>query len=191
MDTPLKNPKHEKFVQFVASGDSATVAYSKAGYKPKGKSARTAGPRLLANVGIQRRLQHLQKKTSEKIELSREALAKHLMAAVMTPIDEITGSSPLAQEMTEGITISGGSKGKLKRGKAPSGNETIEPHETVIRRRIKSMGKVESARLLCDMMGWKEPERFEHDLGEKTIEGIADRAARVASALIRKPKPKD
>ena len=35
----LKNARHERFVQGVAKGMSATEAYKKAGYKPSGPNA--------------------------------------------------------------------------------------------------------------------------------------------------------
>lgn len=65
---PLKNARHEKFALKVAEGKSATEAYRLAGYGAK--DADTAGPRLSGNVGIQKRVAHLQKKAETRTVLT-------------------------------------------------------------------------------------------------------------------------
>lgn len=47
----------------------------------------------------------------------------------------------------------------------------------------KASDKLGAARLLVEVMGWKEPETRIIETGAKTLESIAARAARVCSAL--------
>ena len=186
MDKPLNNPRHEKFAQLYTKEPNASKAYRDAGFKATGNGAEVNASKLLRLAKVARRIDFLRSKTEKKLEISREALAKHLWDAIKTPISEINHTSPLAQEYTEEI-IGGGDRGKLKRGKHQSGNETTG--EIVTRRRVKSMGKVESARLLCEMMGWKEAENIIVDDGPNRIASAKERAMSIASPLNRFAQP--
>ena len=42
---------------------------------------------------------------------------------------------------------------------------------------LKHLGESEAARLLCEMMGWKEPEKITVDAGPNTLDAIRERAA--------------
>lgn len=53
---PLRNQKHERFVQALLSGDCADAAYKAAGYRPNRQNA----ARLTTNDDIRARLAHLQ-----------------------------------------------------------------------------------------------------------------------------------
>jgi hypothetical protein len=134
------------------------------------------------NGGVSQRIKELCKKTEEKSEFRRDDLVRLLASALQTPVGEIDETSPLAQEMTEDL-VGGGRRGQLRRGDAPSGNEEVSP--VVIRRRVKSIGKIEAARLLAEIMGWKSPEQLVVETGPKTLDAISERAASVASALDR------
>jgi hypothetical protein len=175
--------RHERFCEFIAAGESQTDAYIHAGYNVGRLEARKLAAKLATKSDIILKIDAIRGKTRAKLDMKREDLARHLMAAVMTPIGEIDGRSPLCAEMTEDI-IGGGNRGKLMRGKAPSGNEVVE--ETVVRRRVKSIGKIEAARLLCEMMGWKEPEKITVDAGPNTLEAIRERARFFKSPLNRR-----
>jgi len=54
----LRNPRHERFAQLVATGMSAAEAYVAAGYAEK--AAYTCGPRLLKTSSVQARVRELQ-----------------------------------------------------------------------------------------------------------------------------------
>lgn len=162
MHEPLKNARHEIFAQLIASGKMATPAYKKAGYVAKGHGAEAAASRLMSNVEVSSRIASLRRKTEARLELRREKLAELLWMAAFTPVSEIEGGSPLAQELT-----------------------TTTDKEGSITHRIKCMGKVESARLLCDMMGWKEPEKLVHEEGPQMIASARERAKRISSPLNR------
>ena len=176
------NTRQELFAELVASGTPATVAYRKAGYSDKGRNAEGNACRMMENDGVAERIAALKAQTAAKAEFKRDDLVRILAAAIQTPIGEIDERNPLAQEYTEDA-IAGGSRGTLKRGQVASGNETVEP--VVIRRRVKCIGKIEAARLLCEIMGWKSPDQLVVDDGPKRLESIAERAANVVSALSR------
>lgn len=177
MDRPLDNAKHEKFAQLVAVKEAnPTTCYKACGYKAEGHSAEAAASRLMRNDEVATRIAFLRKKTADSFDIKRSDLAKHLWMAIVTPASHIDKDSPLSQEYTEEF-IAGGTRGKLKRGNAPSGNETTG--DLILRRRVKGMGKVESARLLCEMLGWKEPDRVEIEAGPITLDTIKEIAGRV------------
>jgi phage terminase small subunit len=67
---PLKNIRHEKFAQGIASGKNATQAYIDAGFSKNG--AGQSGDRLLKNAEITARINDLQQKTVNKLNFSRE-----------------------------------------------------------------------------------------------------------------------
>ncbi len=94
-------------------------------------------------------------------------MVQWLVDALKTPVGEIDQNHPLAQELTtdEVFVEKKGSK--------------------VIKRRIKTVGKNECARLLCDMMGWKAPEKREIDLGTKTLDAVREKALSIVSPLAR------
>ncbi|MEY3895200.1 MAG: Terminase small subunit [Verrucomicrobiota bacterium] len=152
------NVRQIRFAELVAGGMVATQAYAEAGYSKDPRIAEAHAWRLVENGGVKALITQIIEKRSRKFELKREELARHLLGAIMTPIDEIDGSSPFAQE-----NIFDGKGG----------------------RRIKSMGKVESARLLCEMMGWKEPEQHVIESGPKTLEAVRERARLMAAPLGR------
>ena len=150
--------RQERFAELVASGVPATRAYAEAGYSNKGKNADAHASRLVENGGVKERIAELRARTSAKLELKREDLARHLMAAVMTPVGEVDANSPLVQEFS--IDREG-------------------------RKLVRMIGKIESARLLCEMMGWKEPEKHVVDAGRISLDAIRERAKTMASALSR------
>ncbi|MEI6654443.1 MAG: terminase small subunit [Verrucomicrobiota bacterium] len=154
------NSRQEKFAQLVASGMPATPAYVAAGYKVTTKVAGTNGPRMLEFAGVAARIKELRTKTSERSEFKRADLVRFLVAVLQTPVGELEANSPLVQEIT-----------------------TDAIGNTTTRKRVKMMGKAESARLLVDIMGWKAPEHHVVETGPKALDAIKDRAAAVASAL--------
>ena len=154
------NSRQEKFAQLVASDVPATPAYIEAGYKVSTKVAGTNGPRMLVFAGVAARIKELRARESEKSEYKRADMVRFLVAILQTPVGDIDANSPLAQEIT---------------------TDTIG--EATIRKRVKMMGKIEAARLLVDIMGWKEPEQVVVETGPKTLDAVKERAERVASAL--------
>ena len=62
----LDNPRHERFAQELAKGNSATAAYELAGYTPDRPNAL----RLTTNDGVAKRVQELQAKGAARAEIT-------------------------------------------------------------------------------------------------------------------------
>jgi hypothetical protein len=76
----LKNPRHERFAQLVASGISANAAFTQVGYKSPQNS-----PRLRNDELVAKRIEELQARNERKAEaaaLSRDELIKILSLVV-------------------------------------------------------------------------------------------------------------
>lgn len=67
---PLPNPRHEKFAQALAIGNSAIEAYSAAGYRPHRQNA----ARLMTNDAILGRLAEIQQRAARRTEITLERL---------------------------------------------------------------------------------------------------------------------
>ena len=67
-------PKQEAFVREYLLDLNATQAAIRAGYSAK--TAKTIGPRLLENVGVQEAITAGRMKTAERLELTREAVIR-------------------------------------------------------------------------------------------------------------------
>jgi len=154
------NIRQERFCEFVASGMTGTEAYLQAGWRCNRDAARASAAETLAKPSIKARIAEIRAKDSQKSEYKRADMVRFLVAVLQTPVGEIDANSPLAQEVT---------------------TDTIG--EATIRKRVKMMGKIESARLLVEMMGWKAPEHRVVETGPKTLAGVKERMERVASAL--------
>lgn len=71
LGTPiLTNPRHERFAQELAKGQSADAAYEAAGFK----KSRSAASRLSAKVNIRSRVAELQSQTAERAIVTAESL---------------------------------------------------------------------------------------------------------------------
>lgn len=143
------NIRQERFAERVAAGMPAVRAYVEAGYSNKGKNAEANATRMMENDGVKKRIAEIRAKTSATLDLKREDLARHLHAVVFTPLAELDENSPLIQELV--IDRAG-------------------------RKRVKMIGKIESARLLCEIMGWKEPEKQQIEHTGINMDEIRQRA---------------
>ena len=120
----LKNSRWEKFVQNKAEGMATGPAYTAAGYKAKGRSADTAGGRLLTIVEIRDRLDELLGNSAQAISDVRDLARKHTAVAVETlSAIMIDGTAPKSARVMA-------ANGLLDRGwgKAP---QTIELEPTL------------------------------------------------------------
>lgn len=79
----LRNPKHEKFAQLVASGMTAQAAFTQAGY-PSPQNA----PRLRNNELVVKRIEELQARNERRAELA--ALSRDELVAILTEIVRAT-----------------------------------------------------------------------------------------------------
>jgi hypothetical protein len=75
----LRNPKHERFAQLVASGMTAQAAFTQAGYKAPQNS-----PRLRNNELVAKRIEELQARNERKAEMA--ALTRDELVGILTDI---------------------------------------------------------------------------------------------------------
>jgi phage terminase small subunit len=66
----LRNPRHERFVQYLAQGKSATDAYALAGYKP----SRGNASNLLHRPDVSKRLRQIMTKRAVAVAVTAESL---------------------------------------------------------------------------------------------------------------------
>lgn len=71
----LSNPKHERFAQALAKGETAVAAYEQAGYKPD----RGAASRLSANVSIEGRVAEILDRAAERTEITVAGITDRLL----------------------------------------------------------------------------------------------------------------
>lgn len=100
---PLLNPKHEAFAQAVAEGCSGAQAYREnVSDQCTTASAMVGASRVLADINVALRVQELRMSFREvlekKIGFKQETAARFLAEVIMTPLSEVTVSSPLCQE---------------------------------------------------------------------------------------------
>jgi phage terminase small subunit len=74
MSGPLRNPRHERFVQALLEGQDATAAYQEAGYAADDGNA----ARLKANTAVQARLAELQAEIAETSKVTVDGLIGEL-----------------------------------------------------------------------------------------------------------------
>ena len=177
------NVRQDRFCENIVTGMSATEAYLKAGFKVPRADARKHAARLMTNDGIKARIAVLRQPQTQSALLKKDDNLRFLSDLIRTPLSEIGPDSPLCVEYIEEV-IGGGNRGKLKRGKSPSGNETTG--ETIIRRRVKKSDPLRAIEIYSRLLGHFEPDRTEIDVGPKTLISIKERAAQVTSALAGK-----
>jgi hypothetical protein len=74
MATPLPSPRHETFAQAVASGMSASKAYSVAYARPRNGATRSSAARLLTKANVRRRIAELRCEAAEQARASLRIL---------------------------------------------------------------------------------------------------------------------
>lgn len=176
------NVKQARFAELVASGENSTQAYLKAGYEVSNAIAGSAGARLLKNVRVAARVAELRSVQTRTNLLTKDEKRAFLAEILRTPIGEIGPDSVLCQEYTR-EQVAGGNRGKLKRGKADSGNEI--DGVPVIRTRVRMADKLKALELDSKLAGHFEPDQVVVETGPKTLESLEARAKEVASALQR------
>lgn len=174
---PLSNTGHENFVELVALGESPTRAYREC-ISPDSvctiETARVNARRLLRNNPIQLRLAFLKsenrKTVEERFGVSRDWLVSWLMNVLETPVGDITIDHELAQEWhAERIWKGAG--------------EHAEEWETL---KVKMPNKLQAAALLCQILGYKAPEKVQIDVTDRLaglIAGIRMRRQQVQQRL--------
>lgn len=94
---PLRDPKHEQFVQLVVSGLSAPKAYTSAGYSTKG--APQSANRLLKRADVARRFAYLQAAIAQH-GIQKAAVDR---ARVLARLDELSREAQAKEQFTAAI----------------------------------------------------------------------------------------
>jgi hypothetical protein len=92
----LKNPRHERFAQLVASGISANAAFTQVGYKGPQNS-----PRLSRNELVARRIEELQARNERKAEMA--AMTRDELVGILTEIVQATRARLLEARPADGL----------------------------------------------------------------------------------------
>lgn len=142
----LDNPRHEAFAQAVASGMSGSEAYRRT-YGTKAKNADCLASRL--SVKVKDRVAEIQKGSLTSTTLTLQEKREFLANLIRTPIGDVDERSILCQSAEYQVT--GGVRGKLRRGPAPSGNETTVAEVTTVR--IRMADKLKALELDAKLAG--------------------------------------
>lgn len=87
----LSNPKHERFAQALAKGETAIAAYEQAGYAPD----RGAASRLSANVSIEARVAELLNRAATRTEITVAGITGRLLK-IADKGEKLDGAAGLA-----------------------------------------------------------------------------------------------
>ena len=93
----LKNSRHEKFAQAVASGSSGSEAYRQVVGAGAGKNADVMADQLMNQHGVRERVNELKEANSRKATLSREQTIEFLCNVIKTSAANVEVDSPLVQ----------------------------------------------------------------------------------------------
>jgi phage terminase small subunit len=140
----LSNPRHERFCQELAKGNSAEEAYRLAGYNSTGNSVRVCASKLLTNVTIAHRRDEILEKAAKRAEVTVQSL--------MDEADEIRRLA-LAAEQYAAALGAVREKGVLS-GKRIERSEAGEPGEF---ERLEDMEVYEMLRQQANELGITMP----------------------------------
>lgn len=178
-----QNVRLERFFELVASGEKPADAYIAAGFKVSREVARRNAHRALSKADAQTRIAELRKPQTKAALRKKDDNLRFLAEVIGTALSNVGPDSPICVEYVEEF-IAGGARGKLKRGKAPRGNEAVGVD--IIRRRVKKCDPLRAIEIYSKLLGHFEPDRVEVETGPKTLQSIKERAAQVSSALVRR-----
>ena len=99
----VRNPRHERFAQELATGKSADAAYVLAGYRAN----RSNAARLNANQDIQRRVAEIQSLGAERAAITVETLIAEAEEARSKAMDEKGGAAAAVAAITAKAKLAG------------------------------------------------------------------------------------
>jgi phage terminase small subunit len=102
-DKVLRNPRHERFAQELASGTTADAAYVLAGYKEN----RSNAARLNASQNIQKRVAEIQSLGAERAAITIENLRAEAEAARSKAMREKGGANAAVAAITAKAKLAG------------------------------------------------------------------------------------
>ena len=113
----LSNPRHERFAQELATGQSAARAYAVAGYRAGGNAAEVGASRLIRKAQVKARLAELQERAAIRTEITIERLTEMLledrevarslgqMSAAISALEKIAKLHGLFRERAENRNV--------------------------------------------------------------------------------------
>jgi phage terminase small subunit len=102
-DQVLRNPRHERFAQELATGKTADAAYVLAGYQEN----RSNAARLGADRDIQRRVAEIQSLGAERAAVTIETLIAEAEAARSKAMGEKGGAAAAVAAITAKVKLAG------------------------------------------------------------------------------------
>jgi hypothetical protein len=135
----LNDPHHEAFAQGVAKGLSFSKAYQGVYRDCSPKSARTAGPRLMGDVAVQRRVEELQTKAANRAMATIESLGAEIDTATMAAASDGAHAAVMS-----GLKLKGQLYGLIDRKQV--GNQT-QLNVLVLQERIAALSDEQRAHL--------------------------------------------
>ena len=102
-DQVLRNPRHERFAQELATAKTADAAYVLAGYRPN----RSNAARLNANQDIQRRVAEIQSLGAERAAITVETLIAEAESARSKAMGEKGGANAAVAAITAKAKLAG------------------------------------------------------------------------------------
>ena len=174
----LTNHKQEKFcLNYLKDPSHEGRAYTRAGYKAKGKVASAAACRLLKNVNIKKRLEELNGKVERSAIMSRQESLE--LATRIARGSVITNFIT-----TEGKTVSLDEMSNLEAAVAIQSVEVVDVKlgkkdmKTV--KKFKLRDPLNAVEFIAKMEGWLAPEKQQHsfdkieDLPDDQLERLAE-----------------
>ena len=152
---PTLNSRQIAFVDLVITGKPGGTAWEEAGYQARGNAADVQACRALKRPNIQAYLKSERERMAQAGRMTRDELVAFLTSVLRTPVGDVDEKSRLCQEFT-----------------------IEEAGESVIRKRIKMVGKLEAAGLLVKVMGWNAPENIQLTASDQ----LADLIRRIRSS---------
>ncbi len=172
--------RQERFSELVAMGMTGAAAYVKAGYNVGPDVAKANACRLLTTANVKARIAELRKPQTDACLMTIEFKRMLLAEICGMPIGKLTPQSNLCAEFVT-TKVSGGTRGKLKRGKKSSGNDVVD--DMVIQTKVKGFDKLRAMELDSKLAGHFAPEQMVVETGPETLASIKDRVASVVSGL--------
>ena len=148
--------KQKRFCEEYLIDLNGKQAAIRTGYSPK--TAEQQGSRLLSNAKVQKYIQQLQKKTSEKLEITREQILKELAAIGASDIREFydkDGNLKNIKDLSDNAaaSLSGVEVDELFEGYGE------ERRHIGLTRKIKRWDKVAAIDKICKILGFYAPEK--------------------------------
>lgn len=164
------NVRQERFAQIVVEGRCTQVEAYQAVYGEV-KGAEASASRLLSSAKVSERVAALRQRAALGAVISRQELLEYLTRGILVPLGQVDERSNLCQAAE--YLVTGGVRGKLRRGNADGGNEEEEPEMTTVK--IKMVDKLRSAELIAKLQGWlKEEHKVTHGLDDELTKLLGD-----------------